>query len=141
MITRSSGPPRFGFILVGIFFYFAMTMALYAAFTLLFPGTVLDRLWALNPRAHQELLPVRRVAGSMFLVLAVIAVTGGAGWFRRRMWAWRLSVLGMCTQFLGDFVSFVRGDFLRGSAGLLIASAFLIYLLKPQTKKSFNTAL
>ena len=115
-------------------------MALYAGITLLHPGTVLDRLWSLNPDAHRDLLPFRKPAGVLFLVLAAVAATAGVGWFRRRIWGWRLAVLAISTQVLGDCANLIRGDFLRGGAGLLIGGALLIYLLSDKIKGNFNSA-
>lgn len=126
------------FTAVGFFFYFAMTMASYAAFTLLHPGTVLDRLWVLNPRAHQDLLVFRRPAGVLFVLIAAVAATAGLGWFRRRVWGWRLAVLGICTQVVGDCVNLLRGDFLRGGTGLAIGGALLIYLLSGKIRRNFD---
>jgi hypothetical protein len=126
------------FTAIGVFCYFAMTMAVYAGVTLLRPGTALDRLWSLNPVAHQELLMFRKPTGVMFLLIAAVAATTGLGWFRRRMWAWRLAVFGIAIQVLGDCVNLVRGDFLRGGPGLLIGGALLIYLLSDKIKRNFN---
>jgi hypothetical protein len=128
------------FTAIGVFCYFAMTMALYAGVTLLRPGTVLDRLWALNPSAHQQLLPLGKTAGVLFLFLATASVAAAIGWFRRRIWAWRLAVLGICTQLLGDFVNLIRGDFLRGGMGLLIAGVLLLYLLSNKIRRNFSPA-
>ena len=115
-------------------------MALYAGVTLLHPGTALDRFWSLNPVAHQDLLMLRKPAGVMFLLIAAVAATTGLGWFRRRLWGWRLAVVGICTQLLGDFVNLIRGDFLRGGAGLLIAGMLLMYLLSNEIRRNFTPA-
>jgi hypothetical protein len=128
------------FIAIGTFFYFAMTMALYAAITLLHPGTVLDRLWFLNPRAHRDLLMFRNPAGVLFLIVAALAATAGLGWFRRRLWGWRLAVLGISAQLLGNVFNLIRGDLLRGGTGLLIAAALLICLLSDKIKRNFIPA-
>jgi hypothetical protein len=125
------------FIGVGIFFYFAMTMALYAAITLLYPGTALDKLWSLNPDAHRQLLLFRKVAGFGFIILAAVAAIAGIGWFRRRLWGWQIAVFGMSVQILGDCVNLVRGDLLRGGSGLLIATGLLAYLLTDKVRKNF----
>lgn len=142
MATPVSGPqPRasnFAFTAIGLFCYFAMTMALYAAITLLHPGTALDRLWSLNPGAQRELLPFRKPAGVMFLLIATTAAINGYGWLRRRMWGWRLAVLGIGTQVLGDCVNLIRGDLLRGGPGLLIGGGLLIYLLSSKIKNNFT---
>ena len=131
---------QFAFTVVGIFFYFAMTMALYAGITLLHPGTVLDGLWSLNSGAHRELLPFRKPAGMFFVLLAAVAATTGIGWFRHRVWAWRLAVLGICAQVFGDCANLIRGDLLRGGAGLLIGGALLLYLLSSNIRQNFNPA-
>lgn len=145
MATPVSGPqPRssnVAFIAIGLFCYFAMTMALYAAITLLHPGTFLDGLWILNPDAHRDLFPFRKPAGVMLLLIASTAAIAGYGWLRRRTWGWRLAVLGIGTQVLGDCVNLVRGDFLRGGAGLLIGGGLLLYLLSSKVKRNFTPVI
>src|SRR6266496_2001135 len=126
------------FIGVGVFFYFAMTMALYAAITLLHPGTALDNLWSLNPDAHRQLLLFRKIAGFGFIILAAMAAVAGIGWFRRRMWGWQLVVFGMSAQIMGDCINVMRGDFLRGGSGLLIGIALLAYLLSNKVRENFS---
>ena|SRR5438552_10681998 len=137
---RGRTSSQLAFTVIGIFVYFAMTMALYAGATLLHPGTVFDRLWSLNPIAHRDLLTFRKPAGVFFVILAAAAATTGLGWFRRRVWAWRLAVFGICTQVFGDCVNLVRGDLLRGGAGLLIGGALLVYLLSRDIRMNFNSA-
>ncbi len=137
---RGRTSSQFAFTVVGIFFYFAMTMALYAGVTLLHPGTVFDGLWSLNSGAHRELLMFRKLAGLFFLILAAVAATAGLGWFRHRVWAWRLAVFGICTQVFGDCVNLIRGDLLRGGSGLMIGAALLVYLLSSNIRKNFNSA-
>jgi hypothetical protein len=80
----------------------------------------------------------RKPAGVMFLLIAAVAATTGLGWFRRRVWGWRLAVFGICTQLLGDFVNMIRGDFLRGGTGLLIAGVLLMYLLSNKIRRNFS---
>jgi hypothetical protein len=47
---------------IGLFLTFGTSVAALAGIMLIWPGTVLDRLWALNETAHAEL----RKAGSYF---------------------------------------------------------------------------
>src|ERR1700687_2813257 len=62
MDTEEGQRPR-GFVPIGVFFLFGATMAAYAAITLLEPGTVLDRLWALNKTGHAQLASLGKVRG------------------------------------------------------------------------------
>ena len=129
--------PR-GIIAVGIFFFFGATMASVAGATLTWPGTSPDRMWALNPTAHKQLGTLAKPAGILFLLLAAILVLAGTGWFKHRLWGWRLAVAVIATQILGDLVNFFRGEYWRGGVGFSIATALLLYLLRPAVRAAFN---
>jgi hypothetical protein len=126
-----------GFTAVGLFLFFGAIMASLAAATLLWRGTALDRLWVLNPIAYEQLAPLGSVVGVFFLLLGAALTTAGIGWFRRRVWGWRLAVVIIATQVLGDVVNCVRGDLLRGGTGVIIAGALLMFLLQPKIKATF----
>jgi hypothetical protein len=128
-------PP--GFAAIGVFLFFAATMASLAATTLLWHGTILDRAWILNPRAYEQLSPHGGKVGILFLLLSAALLTSGIGWFRRRLWGWRLAVAIIGTQVIGDIVNFVRGDVLRGGTGVIIAGSLLLYLLKRRVRSAF----
>ena len=128
-----------GFAAIGVFLFFGATMAGLAAFTLLFPGTPLDGAWTLNPTAYQQLAPLDGKVGSFFALLAAALVTAGVGWFRCRVWGWRLAVAIIGAQVAGDIVNLVRGDLLRGSTGVVIAGALLLYLLKGGVRAAFSS--
>ena len=126
-----------GFTAVGLFLFFGAIMASLAAATLLWRGTALDRLWVLNPIAYEQLAPLGSVVGVFFLLLGAALTTAGIGWFRRRLWGWRLAVAIIAAQVLGDVVNCVRGDLLRGGLGVLIAGALLLFLLRPKVRATF----
>ncbi len=129
--------PR-GFTAIGVFLFFGAVMATFAATTLLRRGTPLDRLWALNPTAYNQLAPLGGIVAIAFLALAATLITAGIGWFRRRLWGWRLAVIIISTQVLGDVINCVRGDWLRGGTGVIIAGALLLFLLQPRIKATFT---
>jgi hypothetical protein len=51
---------------------------------------------------------------------------------------WRLAVVIIATQVLGDVVNCVRGDWLRGGTGVIIAGALLLFLLQPRIRAPFS---
>jgi hypothetical protein len=126
---------------MGGFLFFGATMASLAGTTLTWPGTFVDQIWVLNPTAHKQLASLGKPAGILFLLLGATLALAGAGWFKHRLWGWRLAVAVIATQVLGDLVNFFRGDFLRGGIGFGIAAALLFYLLRPEVKAVFNEAL
>lgn len=113
-------------------------MASFASLTLLWQGTILDRAWELNPTAHAELVPFGKPTGAGFLLLASALAAAGVGWFRRKFWGWVLGVVVISTQVAADLVNLARGDLLRGSVGVLIAGALLVYLLSRNVRSLFR---
>src|SRR6266705_7150738 len=87
---------------IGTFLLFGAVTASLAGATLLWRGTALDRMWTLNPRAYKELAPLGKVVGIPFLMLGVLLAVACMGWFKRRVWGWRLAVAIIAIQVLGD---------------------------------------
>lgn len=132
--------PR-GITAVGVFLFFGAAMASIAGTTLTWPGSFLDRLWVLNPTAHKHLANLAKPAGILFLLLAAVLAIAGTGWFKHRLWGWRLAVAVFATQVLGDLINFFSGDYVRGSVGFSVATALLFYLLRPAVRAVFNGAI
>jgi hypothetical protein len=130
-------PKARGFTAIGIFLFLGAAMASLAATSLLWRGTPLDRIWVLNPVAFRQLTPVGRKVGILFLLLGATLTTAGIGWFRRRLWGWRLTVVIIATRVVGDIVNCVRSDLLRGGIGVLIARALLLFLSQPKIRAAF----
>jgi hypothetical protein len=126
-----------GFAAIGVFLFFGGFIAGLAATTFLLPGTPLDHAWTLNPTAYKQLSPLGGKVGILFLLLAVVLVLSGVGWFQRRLWGWRLAVAIIATQVLGDVTNLARGDWLRGGPGVIIACGLLLYLLTPRVRAAF----
>jgi hypothetical protein len=122
---------------MGVFLFFGAVMALLAGTTLIWRGTVLDRMWALNASAYRQLAPFGKAVGVPFLALSAALAAAGVGWFGRGLWGWRLAMVIIATQVLGDLVSIFMGHFVRGAAGVKLASALLFYLLRPVVRGAF----
>jgi hypothetical protein len=121
-----------------VFFFFGAAMAILAAITLLWRGTALDHVWRLNPRAYGQLQPLGPAAGIPFLCLGLALAAAGFGWFRRRIWGWRLAVGIIAIQILGGFINCIRGDWLHGAIGVVIAGALLLFLLRKAVRGAFS---
>ena len=94
-----------GIVLFGIFLFFGAAMAALAGTTLIWRGTILDGAWKLNPTGYRQLATLGRSVGIVFLLLSGLMTIAGIGWFRRRRWGWKLAVVIIAVQFLGDFVN------------------------------------
>jgi hypothetical protein len=129
--------PR-GFVPIGVFFLFGATMAAYAAVTLLKPGTVLDRLWALNETGHVQLATLGKSAGLGFAVLSALMFTTAIDWFRRRYWGWLLGTTIIAINAAGDLINGVMGERLKGAVGVTIAGLLLFYMTRSGVRKYFR---
>src|ERR1700688_5297520 len=95
-------PKTPGFTGVGIFLFFGAIRASLAATTLLWRGTVLDRIWDLNPIAYKQLAPLGGTVGIFFFLLRAALTTAGIGRVRRRPWGWSPRVANISIQDLGE---------------------------------------
>lgn len=124
--------------LLGIFWAFGACAAALAGGTLIWRGTALDQLWTLNEPAYKVLAPVGTIVGPLFLLLSGTLLLTTIGWFRRWMWGWRMAVGVVSIQIAGDCVNLVRGDYVRGGTGVVVAGALLLFLLRHQVREQFS---
>jgi hypothetical protein len=116
----------------------ATVLALLIGSSLLISGTLPDRVWNLNPRAHIVFSLHPKAFGSLLLIVALVAAITAVGLLRRRRWAWLLALATFAVNGLGDLVSLlVLRDWLRGGSGVLIAGFFLFLLLRPSVRAYF----
>jgi len=116
-------------------------MAAYAAVTLLKPGTVLDRLWALNKTGHAQLASLGKGAGLGFVVLSALLCAAAVGWFQRRYWGWVLGTTIIALNAAGDLINGVMGEWLKGAVGVAIAGLLLIYMTRSEVRNYFATKM
>jgi hypothetical protein len=138
-ISESDRKPR-GWLAIGIFLLWGACMATFAGITLIFPGTVLDRAWVLNPRGHAGLIALGRWPGFLFPVLGLVLAAAGIGWLKRRFWGWTLAVLLIGGNALGDAIRMVSGAWLEGAVGVVIAGALLLYIVSRNVRSYFKRA-
>ena len=136
--SPKSRSPKLGILGIGIFWIFASCMAALAGTMLTWPGTRLDRLWALNQSAHVALSPIGKFVGPIFYLFSFILMAGAVGWFKRRKWAWWLSVIILSAQIIGDLVNLLRGDLFRGCLGVVVASTLLFYVWRSKFRLGFG---
>ena len=123
---------------MGVFLLFGACMSELAGTTLVWQGTILDKVWDLNPTAHRKLAPLGMNVGLLFLLLSATMFVASVGWFKRCLWGWGMAVGIISTQIAADTVSLVWGDYVRGGAGLTVACALLYYLLLPRVRNTFR---
>ena len=124
---RSKRP--IGVTLIALFFAFGAVMSGLAAVMLWDPGTVLDRLWSLNPRGHAGFVAMD-IAGVVLMVTVCAAcATAAIGLWRSAVWGYWMALLMLCVNLIGDLMNgFLMHDW-RTLIGVPVAAVMIGYLM------------
>ena len=129
-----------GIFVVSLFLFAGTAIAAVTGFSLLCPGTFVDRLWTLNPAAYAEFASLGRVSGVVLLVLGVVTTIAAVGMLKGRRWAWILTVALFVIEGSGNVVKFLLGDHLKSGVGVLIGGGFLLYITRGEIRDYFRKA-
>ena len=113
------------------FFVFGAVACTITVTALLFAGSVLDKVWRLNPDAHAGFLRIGRF-WSVLLMTAVGTACGGAafGLARSAEWGRRLAIAILSVNLIGDSINALVRQDPRSLIGLPIGGAMIFYLIK-----------
>jgi hypothetical protein len=125
----------FGVRLLIIFFFFGAAMCLLTVAGLLFPGSILDPMWRLNPHAHAAFLSLG--AGSIFLMIIVgtACASTAIGLAKRACWSRRLAMGVLIVNLLGDTLNAIVRHDLHTLIGLPIGGALILYLTSKRVRE------
>jgi hypothetical protein len=134
--TMTKRPPEV--IVIAVLLFAAAAISTVVSFSLFVPGTALDRMWNLNPAAHEAFAAQAGHTATILLLAGVLAAVAGAGLLRGRLWAWLLSIALFGVNALGVVVSLlVTRDWPRSLAGILIDALLLFLLLRAKVRAFF----
>jgi hypothetical protein len=118
-----------GVTLLAIFFVFGILMASLSAFMLLFPGSFLDSLWRVNPRAHEGFAVLGLWAVLRMVAVASACATAAFGLWRCVRSGYITALVILSVNLLGDIMNASIGHDWRTLIGLPISGAMIIYLV------------
>jgi hypothetical protein len=134
-LLRSRRRPWFA----GFFGFGAMMCALTLAL-LLFPGSVLDALWRLNPEARLAFQSFGSWSFVLMLTVGTACLFAAIGLWRGAVWGTRLALTILSLNIIGDLVNtLLRHDY-RALIGLPVGVAMIFFLVRPGGwSKGFRT--
>src|SRR5437868_13588451 len=118
-----------GTTLLALFFIFGAGMASLTALMLLFPGSILEPLWRLNPRAHEGFGAMGAWAVLLMLTVATACAVAAAGLWRCTRWGTTLAIVILSVNLLGDTMNALIGRNWRTLIGLPVGGAMILYLM------------
>jgi hypothetical protein len=105
-----AGAPHSMVVLI-VFLFGTAILAIVAGLSLVWPGTILDTLWKLNPAAQGEFLMVGgRLAGLFLLCLGVVGSLAAVGLLKGKTWAWWLVMLLLVVVGTVNVIRLLAGD-------------------------------
>ena len=125
-MTNRSRPH--GITALSFFFLFGAVMSGLAAVMLLFPGSILEPLWRLNPRAHEGFAAMGWRAVILMAVVCVACGTTALGLRRRKRWGYWTALAILAINLAGDTANAAIAHDWRSLLGLPIGAAMMMYL-------------
>lgn len=106
--------------------------------SLLFPGSFLEPVWRLNPRAHEAFAGMGAWAVVLMCVVSVACAAAAAGLWRGVRWGYRLAFALLTINLLGDIANVLIGTEPRALVGVPIVVAIFLYLLSRRVRRFFG---
>ncbi|MFL6276857.1 MAG: DUF2127 domain-containing protein [Blastocatellia bacterium] len=116
-----------GITALSIFFMFGATMSFITFVSLWFPGSFLEPMWRLNPRAREGFAHLG-VAAIALMGVVCVACAAAAGLWRGARWGYWLAVVVLAINLLGDITNVVTGTEPRAAVGIPIVIAIFVFL-------------
>lgn len=124
---------------IATFLFSATIVALLIGESLLFPNSLMDKLWKFNPDGASLFHSIGRVSGVVLLALGVGTFFAALGLLRCRPWAWWFGVFLFAIDAVGDIVSyFVTHHALRSLTGAIVSATFLFFLCRESVRGYFR---
>jgi len=125
-------------VVIATFLFAATIIALVVGESLLFPNSLLDKLWKFNPEGAALFHSIGRLSGVFLLALGVGTFFAALGLLRGQRWAWWFGVILFAMDACGNIVSyFLIHDALRSLTGAVISAKFLAFLCRDSVRGYF----
>jgi uncharacterized membrane protein (DUF2068 family) len=137
MSTESVTHP-WGIKALSIFFLAGAAVSLTAGISLLFPNRLLDSMWRLNPRAHENLSSFGLWAAVLLTTVSVLCAAAAIGLWRGSRWGYWIAIGLIAMNLVGDVTNVFLGTEPRAIIGVPVAAAILAYLISRRVREFFS---
>lgn len=137
-MTANSKTRPTGITALSIFFVFGAAASFVSFASLLFPGSFLEPMWRINPRARVGFASMGVWAIVLMCAVSVACASAAAGLWRGARWGYGLAVALLAINLLGDIANVLLGTEPRAAVGVPIAIAILMFLMSKRVKDFFR---
>ncbi len=139
IVPKSKTRP-IGITALSIFFSFGATMSFISFVSLLFPGSFLEPMWRLNPRAREGFASIGAWAIVLMFVVFVGCASAAVGLWRGARWGYWIALALLAINMLGDIVNVVTGTEPRAAVGIPIVIVILAFMMTKRMRRFFAIA-
>ena len=119
-----------GMKLLALFFAFGTCMCALTIVLLIFPGTMLDSLWRVNPEAHAAFQSIGWLSILLMATVGTACGLAAIGLARNTTWGCWLGILVLTVNLVGDLTNALLRHDVRTLIGMPIAGAMMLYLYR-----------
>ena len=139
MRTKSATRPN-GIVALTALFLFGTVASFVSFVALAFPGSLLEPLWKLNPRAHEGFATMGPWAIVLMCVVCLACALTSVGLWRGTRWGYWLGVVMLAVNLLGDIANVLVGTERKALIGVPIVVVILIYLASRRVRSFFSSS-
>jgi hypothetical protein len=136
MTTESKIRPL-GITALSIFFAFGAAMSFIASVSLLFPGSFLEPMWRLNPRARAGFAGMGVWAVVLLCAVCAACAAAATGLWRGARWGYWTAVALLAINLIGDIANVVTGTEPRAAVGIPIVLVIIACLATRRARRFF----
>lgn len=135
-MTKSETRP-IGITVLSMFFLFGAAASFVSSVSLFFPGSFLESLWRLNPRARAGFTDMGGWAIILMGTVCLACAAAAVGLWRGARWGYWLAVALLAINLLSDIVNVLLGTEPRAAVGIPIVVAIFAFLMTGQVRRFF----
>ena len=126
-----------GISALSAFFAAGAVISFTSGVALLFPGSLLEPMWRLNPRAREAFAGMGAWAIVLMFAVCLACAASALGLWRGTRWGHRLAIGLLTINLLGDVANVLWGTEPRAAVGVPVVVAILAFLMSRRVKAFF----
>ena len=129
-----------GITALSLFCLAGAVISFIAGVSLLFPGSVLEPMWRVNPRGHAALAGIGVWASVLLFVVCAACALAGVGLWRGARWGYWLAIAFLTVNMFSDLANALLGTEPETIVGVPIVIAILAFLMSRRVRRYFSSA-
>ena len=130
-----------GLTALSVFFVFGAIVSFTSGVSMALPGSFLEPMWRLNPRAREAFVGLEGWAVLLLGVVCLACAFSAAGLWKGRRWGHRLAFGVLAVNLVGDVINAVLGTEPRAVFGIPVALALLGFLSSRRVRSFFDRSV